>query len=286
MALLDGRVVSARILEKVRFQVGQLSTLGIRPGLATILVGDDPASRVYVNNKKKVCSTVGIYSREIHLSDTVTQTELERVIQDLNEDVEVSGILLQLPLPNHLNAVHALELIRPDKDVDCFHPMNVGRLMQGAPIFLPCTPAGVMELLRSVGLEDLSGKHCVVVGRSNIVGKPMSMLLLQHNGTVTVCHSRTTDLEQITQQADILVSAVGKAGLITGEMIRPGAVVIDVGTNRNEAGKLCGDIDFASVESIASYITPVPGGVGPMTVAMLMCNTVTAARVQNGMDLS
>lgn len=280
--LIDGKAVSARVLEEVRGEVELLQSKGVQPGLATILVGDDPASRVYINNKKKSCAAVGIYSREVTLSADITQQELEKVITELNADPTISGILLQLPLPEGLNSSAALNVISPEKDVDCFHSYNVGLLMQGRPAFMPCTPAGIMELIASTGME-VSEKRCVVLGRSNIVGKPMAMLLLQHNGTVTVCHSKTRDLPEITRQADILISAVGKAGFVTADMVKPGAVVIDVGMNRDENGKLCGDVDFAAVEPLASYITPVPGGVGPMTVAMLMKNTVTAAKRQKGL---
>ncbi len=283
--LIDGKAVSNRVLEEVAGEVAALKEQGIRPCLAVVLAGDDPASKVYIRNKKTACAATGIDSRECFLPGSVSQQELAKVIRELNGDPAVSGILVQLPLPDGLDSSVAIESILPEKDVDCFHPVNVGKLMQGEPRFVPCTPAGIRELLYSIGLNDLSGKRCVVLGRSNIVGKPMAMLLLRQNGTVTVCHSRTAELPQIAREADILVSAVGKAGFVTADMVKPGAVVIDVGMNRDENGKLCGDVDFAAVEPLASAITPVPGGVGPMTVAMLMKNTVTAAKLQNGLGL-
>ena len=256
--------------------------LSRRPGLAVILVGNDPASRVYVNGKERDCAECGFRSFEHALPEDTAQETLLGLIEELNRDPQVDGILCQLPLPAHLDEDAVLNAIAPDKDVDCFHPYNVGRLMIGDPVFLPCTPAGVMEMLREYGIS-VRGKRCVVLGRSNIVGKPMAMLLLHQNGTVTICHSRTKDLPEVTRQADILVSAVGKSRFVTADMVKPGAVVIDVGMNRDENGKLCGDVDFAAVEPVASYITPVPGGVGPMTIAMLLKNTVTAAKLQNGL---
>lgn len=282
--LIDGKAVSAKVKEQAAKEVEALKEQGICPGLAVVLVGDDPASRIYVNNKKKACEATGIRSMEYTLPASVSQKELLELVKTLNHTPEVNGILVQSPLPKGLNEAAVVEAIDPQKDVDAFHAYNVGKLMQGRPVFHPCTPAGIIELIRSVGVE-ISGKNCVVIGRSNIVGKPMAMLLLQHNGTVTVCHSRTRDLPAVTRQADILVSAVGKAKFVTAEMVKHGAVVIDVGMNRDENGKLCGDVDFGAVEPLASYITPVPGGVGPMTVAMLMQNTVTAAKLQNGMAL-
>lgn len=251
---------------------------GINPGLAVIIVGDDPASRVYVNNKKKACEECGIYSEEYALSAQTTQEELLNLIDTLNKKSDISGILVQLPVPKHIDEETIINAIDPKKDVDAFHPVNVGKIMVGNYDFVPCTPAGVMELIRESGVE-VSGKECVVVGRSNIVGKPQAMLLLHQNGTVTICHSRTKDLAEKTKNADILVAAVGIPNFIKGDMIKEGAVVIDVGINRMEDKTLCGDVDFESAKNIAGAITPVPGGVGPMTIAMLMKNTVKAARV-------
>lgn len=281
--LIDGKAVSAAVKERVAQEVATLKEEGIVPGLAVVLVGDDPASRIYVNNKKKACEATGIYSEEYALPTETTQAQLLDLIHELNEKPEISGILVQSPLPKwgDLNEAAVVDEIAPQKDVDAFHAFNVGRLTQGRPIFQPCTPAGVIKLLRFAGV-GIAGKRCVVIGRSNIVGKPMALLLLQHNGTVTVCHSRTENLAEVTRQADILVSSVGKAHFVTADMVKPGAVVIDVGMNRDENGKLCGDVEFGEVEPIASFITPVPGGVGPMTIAMLMENTVTAAKVQHG----
>lgn len=281
---IDGKVVSAAVKASVAREVSELKSKGVNPGLAVILVGDDSASKVYVNNKKKACEATGIYSEEYILPKTTTQQELIELVQEMNKKDTVSGILVQSPLPDGLNETAVVEAIAPEKDVDAFHAYNVGKLMQGRPIFQPCTPAGVIELLNSADIK-IEGKNCVVIGRSNIVGKPMAMLLLQNGGTVTVCHSKTENLTEITKHADILVSAVGKAGFVTADMVKSGAVVIDVGMNRNTEGKLCGDVDFENVEPLASYITPVPGGVGPMTVAMLMRNTVTAAKLQHGEKL-
>ncbi len=243
-----------------------------------VIVGDDPASRVYVNNKKKACAEVGIYSEEYALPEETTEKQLLELIDELNKNDKINGILVQLPLPKHLDEKTVLYAIDPKKDVDAFHPVNVGRIMIGDFDFVPCTPAGVMELIAESGI-DVAGKNCVVIGRSNIVGKPQAMLLLHKNGTVTVCHSKTKDLPEITKKADILVAAVGRAKFVTKDMVKPGAVVIDVGMNRDENGKLCGDVDFEKVSEIAGAITPVPGGVGPMTIAMLMKNTVKAALV-------
>ena len=271
---IDGKALA----DKVKAQTAaEAKGLLRRPGLAVILVGNDPASRVYVTGKEKDCTACGFLSFEHALPEDTSQETLLGLIEELNRDPQVDGILCQLPLPRHLDEAAVLNAIARDKDVDCFHPYNVGRLMAGDPVFLPCTPAGVMEMLREYGIP-VRGKRCVVLGRSNIVGKPMAMLLLQQDGTVTICHSRTPDLASLTRQADILVSAVGRVGLITADMVKEGAVVIDVAMNRNEAGKLCGDVDYSGVEPRASYITPVPGGVGPMTRAMLMKNILTAAR--------
>ncbi|MBQ4096451.1 MAG: bifunctional methylenetetrahydrofolate dehydrogenase/methenyltetrahydrofolate cyclohydrolase FolD [Oscillospiraceae bacterium] len=276
--IIDGKAVSAQVKENIAKEVAQLKEKhGISIGLAVVIVGNNPASRIYVNNKKKACEAVGFESFEYALPEETTQDELLALIDKLNADDKVDGILVQLPLPKHLDEKIVIDNISPDKDVDAFHPVNVGKIMIGDYSFLPCTPAGVMELIASTGVE-ISGKECVVVGRSNIVGKPMSMLLLHKSGTVTICHSRTKDLAAECKRADILVAAVGVPKLIKGDMIKEGAVVIDVGMNRLEDGKLCGDVDFESCEKVASYITPVPGGVGPMTIAMLMKNTLTAAK--------
>lgn len=254
----------------------KLKANGINPGLAVIIVGDDPASRVYVNNKKKACELCGIYSEEYALPEETTQEELLELIDKLNNKSDISGILVQLPVPKHIDEKTIINAINPQKDVDAFHPINVGKIMVGNYDFVPCTPAGVMELIKESGI-DIEGKECVVVGRSNIVGKPQAMLLLHQNGTVTICHSRTKNLKEHTKKADILVAAVGIPNFITGDMIKEGAVVIDVGINRLENKKLCGDVEFESAEKVAGAITPVPGGVGPMTIAMLMKNTVRAA---------
>lgn len=278
--IIDGKAVAAQVRAGVAQEVAQLKERGVTPGLAVIVVGDDPASRIYVNNKKKACAEVGIYSEEHALAADTSLDELIALVRALNSRGDISGILCQLPLPNGLDDRAVIENIAPLKDVDAFHPANVGRIMLGDYHFLPCTPAGIMELLHHYNISA-EGKECVVVGRSNIVGKPMSMLLLHENGTVTTCHSRTRNLKAVTSRADILVAAVGKPKFITGDMVKEGAVVIDVGMDRDENGKLCGDVDFATVEPKASYITPVPGGVGPMTIAMLLKNTVTAAKIQN-----
>lgn len=278
--IIDGKKVSAEVKARVAAEVAALKEKGVTPGLAVIIVGDDSASQVYVRNKEKACAETGMYSGKYALPAETTQEELLNLVKELNGKKEISGILCQLPLPSHLNSDIVINAIDPIKDVDAFHPVNVGKIMIGDYAFLPCTPAGVMELIKSAGV-DPEGKNCVVVGRSNIVGKPMAMLLLHKNATVTICHSKTVNLAEITKQADILVAAVGRAKFITGDMIKPGAVVIDVGMNRDENGKLCGDVDFESAEKTAGAITPVPGGVGPMTIAMLMENTLTAAKIQN-----
>ncbi|MBQ1553215.1 MAG: bifunctional methylenetetrahydrofolate dehydrogenase/methenyltetrahydrofolate cyclohydrolase FolD [Clostridia bacterium] len=275
--ILDGKTTAAEVKAKVAEDVVGLKDRGLTPGLAVIIVGNDPASRVYVDNKEKDCAQVGIRSTEYALPETTSQEELLSLIDKLNNDPEVDGILCQLPLPLELDEKTVIGAITPEKDVDCFHPENVGHVMLGDYTFLPCTPAGIMKLLEREGV-DVKGKHCVVVGRSNIVGKPMAMLMLNASATVTVCHSRTQNLADYTRSADILVSAVGKAGFITADMVKPGSVVIDVGMNRNSQGKLCGDVDFENVAPLCSYITPVPGGVGPMTRAELLVNTVSAAK--------
>ncbi len=256
--------------------MAELKTKGINPGLAVVIVGDDSASRVYVNNKKKACEYCGILSEEYALPGETTEAELLALVEELNNKETIHGILVQLPLPKHINEETIINAIRPEKDVDAFHPTNVGKIMIGNFDFLPCTPAGVMELLDEAGI-DLCGKHCVVIGRSNIVGKPQAMLLLHKNATVTICHSKTANLKEVARTADVLVVAVGRAKMVDEEYIKDGAVVIDVGMDRDENGKLCGDVDFDSACKKASYITPVPGGVGPMTIATLMKNAVTAA---------
>ena len=280
--LLNGKEVSAQVRKKIAEETAALKEKGICPGLAVILVGDDPASHVYVRNKKKACEEVGFYSEEYDLPAETSMEELLALVKRLNAEEKIHGILVQSPLPSHLDEKYIIENIAPEKDVDAFHPYNVGKIMIGDYHFLPCTPAGVMELLHRAGVE-VAGKRCVVIGRSNIVGKPMAMLLLHENGTVTVCHSRTQDLAAVCREADILVAAVGKAKFVTADMVKPGAAVIDVGMNRDENGKLCGDVDYAAVEPIAGYITPVPGGVGPMTIAMLLKNTLMAAKMQNAL---
>ena len=271
---LDGKALA----EKMRAQIRQeTEMLARRPTLAVILVGEDAASQVYVRNKEKDCAECGILSQGYRLPVQTSETQLLELIDVLNKNDRVDGILVQLPLPDHISQEKVLHAIRPDKDVDAFHPFNVGKIVTGEQGFVPCTPAGVMALLREYEI-DIAGKDCVVVGRSNIVGKPMALLLLRENGTVTICHSRTPNLAEVCRSADILVAAVGKVNLVTADMVKPGAVVIDVAMNRNEAGKLCGDVDFPAVKEVASAITPVPGGVGPMTRAMLMKNTLLAAQ--------
>ena len=277
--IIDGKLVSAALKERVADEVKKLNAKGISVCLAVILVGQDPASQIYVANKKKACESLGIISKEYLLPESTTQEELLSLVDKLNNDTSVNGILCQLPLPKGLDEKAVIEAINPTKDVDAFHPVNVGRIMIGDYDFLPCTPAGVMEMLSYYNI-DVCGKECVVIGRSNIVGKPMGMLLLHKNGTVTIAHSRTQNLNDVTRRADILVAAVGKAKFVTADMVKDGAVVIDVGMNRAD-GKLCGDVDFENVSKKASYITPVPGGVGPMTIAVLMKNTLTAAKRQN-----
>ena len=276
--LIDGKRISAEIRAELKQETKEfIQKTGVTPKLTVILVGEDPASQVYVRNKGRACEEIGFAADQITLPATTTQEELDALVDRLNADNAVHGILVQLPLPKGLSEERVLLRIAPEKDVDAFHPYNVGRMVAGQITYLPCTPAGVMELIHRSGIS-VAGKDCVVIGRSNIVGKPMAHLLMQANGTVTVCHSRTKDLAEHTRRADILVAAIGKADFVTADMVKPGAVVIDVGINRNAEGKLTGDVDFASVEPIASYITPVPGGVGPMTIAMLMKNTLTAAK--------
>lgn len=282
--IIDGKAVSQFVKDEVKKEVSALGEKGVSVGLAVIIVGNDPASRTYVNNKKKACEATGIISEEYALPEDTTMDELLALIKELNAKKSINGILCQLPLPKHLDEKAVIENIDPIKDVDAFHAVNTGHIVIGDYSFLPCTPAGIMEMLKYYNIE-IEGKECVVIGRSNIVGKPMAMLLLQKNGTVTVCHSRTKNLKEVTSRADILVAAVGIPYFVTADMVKDGAVVIDVGMDRNKEGKLCGDVDFAEVEKKASYITPVPGGVGPMTIATLMKNTVTAAKIQNNIPL-
>lgn len=281
--ILDGKALSAQCKEQFRQEAAELTAKGYQPGMAVVLVGENPASQVYVRNKEKDCQECGIYSAMYHLPQETSEKELLELLDTLNHDTRIHGILVQLPLPRQIDPQKVIEAIDPIKDVDAFHPTNVGYLTQGMPRFAPCTPAGIVRLMEAYHI-DPAGKHCVVIGRSNIVGKPMALLLLQKNGTVTVCHSATPDLKEQTLQADILISAVGKSGFVTADMVKEGAVVIDVAMNRNDQGKLCGDVDYAAVSQKASAITPVPGGVGPMTRVMLLENTLTACKLQNGLD--
>ena len=275
--IINGKEISAQIRAEISQKVKEYNArTGKLPGLAVVIVGENPASQVYVRNKKKACEQVGFNSWVYEMPENTTQEELNTLVDKLNNDDNVHGILVQLPLPKHLDEEQVILRIKPEKDVDAFHPYNVGRITIGNPKFLPCTPAGIMELLHRSNIE-ISGKECVVIGRSNIVGKPMALLLLAENGTVTVCHSKTRDLKEVCKRADILVVAIGKADFVTADMVKEGAVVIDVGMNRNAESKLTGDVDFASVSKVASYITPVPGGVGPMTITMLLQNTLRAA---------
>ncbi len=274
--IIDGRAIAQEVRAEWKVRADELKVRGTTPGLAVIIVGDDPASKVYVANKVKACAELGLYSEHIVLSADTSEEALLKKILELNEDPKIHGILVQLPVPKHINSSKVLDAISPEKDVDGFHPMNVGALATGSMRFAPCTPYGVMKLLEKSGVL-IEGKHAVVIGRSNIVGKPMALLLLQANATVTICTSKTIDLAKHTRDADILVVATGKAKMISGDMIKPGAAVIDVGMNRMDNGKLCGDVDFDSAKEVAGWITPVPGGVGPMTITMLVANTVQAA---------
>ncbi|MBQ2896905.1 MAG: bifunctional methylenetetrahydrofolate dehydrogenase/methenyltetrahydrofolate cyclohydrolase FolD [Clostridia bacterium] len=277
--IIDGKKVSARIKEELKTEVEKLKQEGKSVGLAVMIVGNNSASRVYVDNKKKACAEIGIYSEEYALPEETTQEEILKIIDELNKKEDINGILVQLPLPKHIDEKAVINAIDPKKDVDAFHPVNVGKIMIGDFDFVPCTPAGVMELIKESGI-DVQGKECVVIGRSNIVGKPQAMLLLHSNATVTICHSKTRDLKEVTKRADILVAAVGIAKFVKADMVKEGAVVIDVGMDRDENGKLCGDVDFEEVKNVAAAITPVPGGVGPMTIAMLMKNTVKSASIK------
>jgi len=279
--IIDGKAISAQIKEECKEKVAKMKAEGTEVTLAVIQVGNDPASTVYVGNKKKACEYIGIRSLAYELPEETTEEELLKLIDELNGRADVNGILVQLPLPKHINEEKVLDTIHPNKDVDGFHPQNVGALCIGKPGFVSCTPAGIIQLLKRSDIE-IAGKECVVIGRSNIVGKPMALLLLRENGTVTVTHSRTKDLKEVTKRADILVVAIGKPKMITADYVKEGAVVIDVGIHRNENNKLCGDVDFESVEPVCSAITPVPGGVGPMTIAMLMNNCVESVGLQKG----
>jgi methylenetetrahydrofolate dehydrogenase (NADP+)/methenyltetrahydrofolate cyclohydrolase len=281
--LIDGNALSRQLRESVSQRVAALKAKGVTPGLAVILVGDNPASQVYVRNKVKACEDTGMHSVLEKYDATLTEAALLARVDALNNDPQIHGILVQLPLPAHMDAHKVIEAISPAKDVDGFHVASAGALMVGQPGFWPCTPYGCMKMLESIGY-NLRGKHAVVIGRSNIVGKPMALMLLQQNATVTVCHSATPDLKAMTLQADVIVAAVGKRNVLTADMVKPGAVVIDVGMNRNDEGKLCGDVDFAGVKEVASHITPVPGGVGPMTITMLMVNTLESA--ERGLSLA
>ena len=274
--IIDGKAISLEIKQEVKKEVEKLQKNGVFPCLAVVLVGENSASKVYVNNKKKACEVCGISSLSYELPESTTEAELLELIQKLNEDKKINGILVQLPLPKHIDESKVILAISPEKDVDCFHPQNVGALHTGGKGFLPCTPAGILELIKRSGY-DLTGKECVVIGRSNIVGKPVAMLLLKENGTVTICHSKTKNLPEVCKRADIIVVATGKRNTLTKDMVKEGAIVIDVGMNRNEEGKLCGDVDFENVKEKVEAITPVPGGVGPMTIAMLMKNCLTAS---------
>lgn len=278
--IINGKEISDKLREKLKKEVAKLKNeQNLQPSLAVIIVGDDPASKIYVRNKKRACEEIGIKSYEFALPANTSEKELLNLIDTLNKRRDVNGILVQMPLPAHINEKTVIEHINPMKDVDAFHEVNVGKIMTGNFKFLPCTPAGIIYLLDETGIE-ISGKHCVIIGRSNIVGKPLAMLMLHRDATVTICHSKTQNLTEICKTADILIAAVGKANFVTRNMVKLGAVVIDVGINRCENGKLCGDVDFENVKNVASYITPVPGGVGPMTISMLMKNTITAALLQ------
>ena len=279
---MDGKMVSAKVRGSILDEVNRLKERGVRPGLAVIIVGEDPASQVYVRNKERACEECGFYSEKYALPEETTQEQLLGLIDELNRNPRIDGILCQLPVPKHISEQAVIDAIDPSKDVDAFHPVNVGKIMVGNFDFLPCTPAGVMQLLDEYNINP-KGKNCVVIGRSNIVGKPMAMLLLHRHGTVTICHSRTQNLKEVCAQADILVAAVGKADFVTADMVKEGATVIDVGMNRKN-GKLCGDVCFDEVNEKAAYLTPVPGGVGPMTITMLMKNTLKAAKLHAGIE--
>lgn len=280
--IIDGKAISTKMKEAMKAEVAALEAKGIKPGLAVVLVGENPASVVYVRNKGKACGEVGIHSVEHKIPAETTEAELLALIDQLNNDPKINGILVQLPLPKHINEKRVLDAISPTKDVDGFHPFNVGKLAVGEALFPPCTPFGVIKMLEYAGVS-MEGKDAVVVGRSNIVGKPVALMLLQKNATVTVTHSKTKDLKEVCRRADILVAAIGKANFVTADMVKPGAAVIDVGINRLDDGKLVGDVDYAPSAEVAGWITPVPGGVGPMTITMLLYNTINSAKRANGM---
>ncbi|MDR1639336.1 MAG: bifunctional methylenetetrahydrofolate dehydrogenase/methenyltetrahydrofolate cyclohydrolase FolD [Clostridiales bacterium] len=275
--IIDGKAIAKEIREEIKAEVEALEKVGLKPGLAVVIVGEDPASQIYVGSKEKACKAAGILSEVYKLPESAEQSELLELVEKLNKREDIHGILVQLPLPKHMDSEAVIEAIDPSKDVDAFSPVNVGRIMIGQHSLAPCTPAGIIELIKRSGVS-ISGKRCVVIGRSNIVGKPVAMLLLHESGTVTICHSRTANLQSVTQEADILIAAIGKPKYVTADMVKPGACVIDVGVNRLPDGKVCGDVDFDSVSQVAGYITPVPGGVGPMTISMLLKNTVAAAK--------
>ena len=276
--LIDGKALAQEIRQEIAKDIEVLlGQTGVRPGLAVVLVGDDPASAVYVRNKKKACDNAGLYVDDHALPATTTQEELLKLINQLNNDPKIHGILVQLPLPSQINSQTVLNAVSPDKDADGFHPYNIGRLVAGAPVFIPCTPKGVIRMIEAVG-QSIKGKRAVVLGRSNIVGKPVAMLLMHQHATVTICHSRTIDLPEMCKEADILVAALGKAQFVKSDMVKPGAVVIDVGINRLDDGRLVGDVDFETVKEVAGWLSPVPGGVGPMTIAMLLANTLEGAK--------
>lgn len=284
MSIIDGKLVAAQLKEQLKAEVEALKQQGVVPGLAVVLVGEDPASTIYVRNKTKTCEELGLYAEKYALPKDTSQQELLKLIDELNANPKLHGILVQLPLPKQIDEQAVIKAIAPEKDVDCFHSSNVGKVMIGNSTIKPCTPEGIIHLLDAYDLE-ISGKECVIVGRSNIVGKPMAMLMLHRNATVTICHSQTKNLAEICRRADILIAAVGKANFITKDMVKPGAVVIDVGMNRDAEGKLCGDVAFDEVKEAASHITPVPGGVGPMTIVLLMKNTIEAAKAMVQKDV-
>lgn len=278
--IIDGRLIAQNIKSDLKKEIENLKLKGINPGLAVILVGEDSASKIYVKNKKRCCDELGIFSEEFYFPEDTSEKEIIDLIEKLNQDKKINGILVQLPLPSHINQKNITESILPEKDVDAFHSSTIGNLLTNHTKLLPCTPAGIIEIFHRENIS-LVGKHCVIIGRSNIVGKPLAFMLINEDATVTICHSKTKNLSEICENADIIVCAVGKAKFLNRNMIKKGAVIIDVGINRDENGKICGDVDFDDVKNIASAITPVPGGVGPMTIAMLMKNTITATKIQN-----
>lgn len=278
--IIDGRLIAQNIKSDLKKEIENLKLKGINPGLAVILVGEDSASKIYVKNKKRCCDELGIFSEEFYFPEDTSEKEIINLIEKLNQDKKINGILVQLPLPSHINQKNITESILPEKDVDAFHSSTIGNLLTNHTKLLPCTPAGIIEIFHRENIS-LVGKHCVIIGRSNIVGKPLAFMLINEDATVTICHSKTKNLSEICKNADIIICAVGKAKFLNRNMIKKGAVIIDVGINRDENGKICGDVDFDDVKNIASAITPVPGGVGPMTIAMLMKNTITATKIQN-----